>query len=311
MKVLVIGASGHVGSYLVKELVQAGHEVIGIMRGNRTPYGYDESIWSKVQVVPMSREELYTGDLIEKTGADVICDLIAFDLEGVKKIVSKIQNDAFYVQIGSIWMYENKEYLPVDENHPKNALQEYGKQKGLIENFLFEQVARGTLRATVIHPGHVSGKEWQPINPQGNLDFSVFEKIRDGKEIFLPYDGLGTLQHIHAEDLAKLILATMEKQEIANGQAFISVAEKAMTLRAITENLYRYFGHEPKITYLEWKAFEEAVGAQNALATWDHISHSPCCTPQKAKQLLGVKSQYSIMDIFYAYIAQQQAEGNL
>ena len=58
MKTLVIGASGHVGSYLVKELVARGHEVIAVMRGNRQPYGYEESIWSKVQVVNLSRETL-------------------------------------------------------------------------------------------------------------------------------------------------------------------------------------------------------------------------------------------------------------
>ena len=311
MKTLVIGASGHVGAYLVKELVNRGHEVIAVMRGNRQPYGYEESTWSKVQVVNLSREDLYQTDFIEKTGAEVICDLIAFDLEGVKKIVSKIHNDAFYVQIGSIWMYENKEYVPVDENHPKNAEQEYGKQKGLIENYLFEKVDKGELRATVIHPGHVSGKEWQPINPQGNLDFSVFEKLRDGKEIALPYDGLGMIQHIHSADLANIILACMEKQEIANGQAFIAVAEKAMTLRAITENLFRYFGHTPNIKYLEWKAFEEAVGEQNAAVTLDHISHSPCCTPRKAQTLLGVEIKHSIMDIFCEYITEQKAKNNL
>ena len=65
----------------------------------------------------------------------------------VKKIVSKIKNNAFYVQIGTIWMYENKEYVPVDELHPKNAVQNYGKQKGLIEEYLFEKVKSGELRA--------------------------------------------------------------------------------------------------------------------------------------------------------------------
>ena len=311
MRTLVIGASGHVGSYLVKELVGRGHEVVAVMRGNRKPYGYEESVWDKVQAVHMSREELYQSDFIEKSGAEVICDLIAFDLDGVKKIVAKIQNDAFYVQIGSIWMYENKEYVPVDENHPKNAEQEYGKQKGLIENYLFEKVAKGELRATVVHPGHVSGKEWQPINPQGNLDFSVFAKIRAGKEIALPYDGLGMLQHIHSGDLANIILACMEKQEVSNGQAFIAVAEKSMTLRVITENLFRYFGHKPNIQYLEWKDFVEAVGEQNALVTLDHISHSPCCTPRKAQTMLGVEIKHSIMDIFYAYIAEQKTKNCL
>ncbi len=311
MKIVVIGASGHVGSYLVKELINEGHEVYALMRGNRLPYGYEENIWEKVKIVNISREELYQTDFIEQVNADVICDLIAFDLNGVKKIVSKIKNNAFYVQIGSIWMYENKEYVPVDEEHPKNALQEYGKQKGLIEEFLLSKVKNGELRATVIHPGHVSGKEWQPINSQGNLDFNVFKKIKNGEKIVLPYDGLSTLQHIHSYDLAKIIIASINKQEFANGQAFIAVARKAMTLRAITEKLFYYFDKEPNIEYLEWREFKDRVGDNNALDTLDHISHSPCCTPNKVENVLGVDIKYSIMDIYYEYIEEQKRLGNL
>lgn len=311
MKVLVIGASGHVGSYLVKTLVNGGHEVVAVMRGSRTPYGYDEKVWGKAQVVNMDRVELYQTDFIEQVDADVICDLIAFDLDGVKKIVSKIKNDAFYLLIGSIWMYENKEYLPVDELHPKTATQEYGKQKGLIENYLLDKVEKGELRATVIHPGHVSGKEWQPINPQGNLDFSVFEKIRDGKKIYLPYDGSQTLQHIHSQDLADMIVACIDKQDLSNGQAFLAVTEKAMPLRAITEKLFEYFNQPPNIECLDWEDFKNAVGEDNALVTLDHVSHSPCCTPQKAINLLGVKINYSIMDIFYEYINDMKAQNLL
>ena len=305
MRIVVIGASGHVGSYLVKELVKEGNEIIAIMRGNRVPYGYEEKVWNKVAVENLSREELYNTDFLEKVNADVICDLIAFDLDGVKKIVSKIKNNAFYVQIGSIWIYENKEYVPVDEEHPKNAIQNYGKQKGLIEDFLLSKVQKGELRATVIHPGHVSGKEWQPINPQGNLDFNIFRKIKNGEKIVLPYDGLSTLHHIHSYDLARIIIECINKQEISNGQAFIAVAKKAMTLRAITEKMFEYFGKEPNIEYLEWQDFKNTVGEDNANVTLDHISHSPCCTPNKVEKLLKVEIKYSIMDIYYEYVECQ------
>ena len=311
MKIIAIGASGHVGSYLVKELVKEGHEVVAVMRGSRVPYGYKQSIWDKVKVVNISRQDLYESDFIEKENADVICDLIAFDLDGVQTIVSKIKNNAFYVQIGSIWMYENKEYLPVDELHPKNAVQNYGKQKGLIEEFLLNKVKSGELRATVVHPGHVSGKEWQPINPQGNLDFKVFEKLRDGEKIVLPYDGLSTIQHIHSFDLAKIIIACINNQEVANGQAFIAVARKAMTLKAICEKLFNYFNKEVNIEYLEWEEFKKVVGEENAFVTLDHVSHSPCCTPDKAEKMLGVNIKYSIMDIYYEYIEEQKKLKNL
>jgi nucleoside-diphosphate-sugar epimerase len=37
----------------------------------------------------------------------------------------------------------------------------------------------------------------------------------------------------------------------------------------------------------------------------------PCCSVEKAKQLLGVEIKYSIMDIFYDYIAWQKQLRNL
>jgi uncharacterized protein YbjT (DUF2867 family) len=36
-RVVVIGATGHIGSYLVPRLVPAGHEVIAMSRGTRGP----------------------------------------------------------------------------------------------------------------------------------------------------------------------------------------------------------------------------------------------------------------------------------
>ena len=37
-RVVVIGATGHIGTYLVPRLVDRGHEVIAVSRGARGPY---------------------------------------------------------------------------------------------------------------------------------------------------------------------------------------------------------------------------------------------------------------------------------
>lgn len=67
MKILVVGASGHIGSYLIKELVKDNHDVFAVMRGGRTPYAYEEAIWSKVKILKMSREELCIRRFLRKT----------------------------------------------------------------------------------------------------------------------------------------------------------------------------------------------------------------------------------------------------
>jgi nucleoside-diphosphate-sugar epimerase len=35
MRIVVIGGTGHIGSFLVPRLVRAGHEVVNISRGTR------------------------------------------------------------------------------------------------------------------------------------------------------------------------------------------------------------------------------------------------------------------------------------
>ena len=55
MRVVVIGGSGHVGTYLVPRLVEAGHEVVSVSRGRREPYQIHPA-WRSVEQVSLDRE---------------------------------------------------------------------------------------------------------------------------------------------------------------------------------------------------------------------------------------------------------------
>ncbi len=54
-RVLVIGATGHIGSYLVPRLVRGGHEVIAMSRGLRDPY-HASPEWGSVTRITVDRE---------------------------------------------------------------------------------------------------------------------------------------------------------------------------------------------------------------------------------------------------------------
>ena len=176
MKVLVIGAMGHIGSYLVPELVREGHQVHAVSRGNREPYEYDVKIWEKVKCITASREEFLSSSTIEDEKYDVVCDLVSFSVEQMKELTSRLKNDEFYLAIGSIWAYESKLYIPVDERHPKNAEGEnsYGRRKGDMEDYIISLSRAGELRACIVHPGHISGRGWVPLGPLGNFNTEVY-----------------------------------------------------------------------------------------------------------------------------------------
>ena len=53
-RVVVIGATGHIGTYLVPRLVSLGHEVIAVSRGSRGPY-HASPRWDAVTTVIADR----------------------------------------------------------------------------------------------------------------------------------------------------------------------------------------------------------------------------------------------------------------
>jgi uncharacterized protein YbjT (DUF2867 family) len=54
-RVAVIGATGHVGTYLVPRLVRAGHDVVALSRGEREPYSPAPE-WRAVERLTVDRD---------------------------------------------------------------------------------------------------------------------------------------------------------------------------------------------------------------------------------------------------------------
>jgi uncharacterized protein YbjT (DUF2867 family) len=54
MRIVIIGSTGHIGTYLVPRLVAAGHEVIAVSRNQRAPY-QESAAWQRVTRVQTDR----------------------------------------------------------------------------------------------------------------------------------------------------------------------------------------------------------------------------------------------------------------
>ena len=86
MKAIVIGAAGHIGTYLVPMLVNAGYDTVAITRKMTQPYE-DAPAWHTVKRELLDREN--DPDFIRKLKAmepDIIVDLVNFSIKETKKI---------------------------------------------------------------------------------------------------------------------------------------------------------------------------------------------------------------------------------
>ncbi|TMR21716.1 NAD-dependent epimerase/dehydratase family protein [Nonomuraea turkmeniaca] len=300
MRVVVIGASGHIGTYLVPRLVEAGHDVVAVSRGKREPYS-PHGAWQRVTTITADRDaedaDGTFGRRIVELEGDIVIDLICFEEDSARHIAEALHGRVRqFLHCGTVWTHGPSAQVPTTEDRPKAPLGDYGKKKAAIEAYLMERAHRDGFPVTIIHPGHITGPGWVPVNPAGNVNPAVFQALADGEELALPNFGMETVQHVHADDVARIFMDAMANPSVAVGESFHSVATSALTLRGYAEAVAGWFGREARLTYLPWEQWKATVSEFDAQVTLDHISYSPHCSMEKAERLLGHRPRYTPLE---------------
>jgi nucleoside-diphosphate-sugar epimerase len=303
MKIVVIGGTGHIGSYLVPRLVLAGHTVIVVNRGEQKPYR-DPGIWRYVecQRVERNQEEAAGtfGARIAAMSADVVIDLICFTLRSAQHLVHGLAGrTGHFLLCGTIWVHGHSQAVPTTESMSRKPFGEYGIRKAAIEEWLLSTARDEGFPATILHPGHIVGPGWVPLNPAGNFNPAVFTTLAAGEKLTIPNLGLETVHHVHADDVAQAFCRAIENRSVSLGESFHAVSSGALTLRGYAEQVSRWFGREPILEFQHWEQWKKGVSAADAEATWDHIAHSPHCSIEKARRLLNYAPRYGSLEAVF------------
>jgi nucleoside-diphosphate-sugar epimerase len=313
-RVIVIGATGHVGTYLVPRLVRAGHEVVALSRGEREPY-LPAPEWRSVQRVVIDREADDSagtfGDRIAALRPDVVVDMLAFSAASAEQLVDALRpTRPLLVHCGTIWVHGPAARVPVTEDEPRTAYGEYGTGKAAIEALLHRETIAGGVPSVVLHPGHISGPGWPGITPAGNLDPDVWRRLATGEPLALPDLGLGVLHHVHGDDVAQAFEWALTRPA-AIGSSFHVASAQAMTLRGLAAGVAGWFGREPVLDFVAWAEFEQRVGAEHAGVTRDHVGRSIAASIDRARDVLGYAPRYSSLDALHESLRWLVANGHV
>ena len=164
-RVVTIGGTGHVGTYLVPRRVCAGFEVINISRRERAPY-QPHGAWKSVRTVKLSRqaeeEAGAFGRKIRELRPDIVIDMICFTEASARHLVEALRGQVrHFLHTGTIWVHGPSVEVPTTEMQPRRPFGEYGIAKAQIEAYLIETTRRDSFPATIIHPGHIVGPGWR------------------------------------------------------------------------------------------------------------------------------------------------------
>jgi len=293
---VVIGGSGHIGSYLIPMLVNAGYEVVNVTRGSSTPY-FEDRAWKKVTSVTMDRNDPMFEEILQKLNADIVVDLVCFNLEQTRRMteILKKTDCIHYLFCSSAWEHGLARYLPYrPEEARKMPIDEYGRHKLESAQYLRELYRKEGFPVTIIMPGHISGPGWNIIGPWANTMLRPFQIIADGEELKLPNLGMETLNHVYAGDVAQCFFKSIICRKQALGRSFHATSGQALTLYGYACTLYEHFGYEPAVTFLPWLQWCDYVGdPDECMTSYCHIARSGYYGIEEAQRLIDYHPKYT------------------
>lgn len=231
MRILVIGGTRFIGVYLTQQLVNQGHEVVLLNRGNHpSPVAGLESI-----VCDRTNPDALKAALAGQS-FDAIFDNNGRELAHTQPLVElfkgKIQH---YIYVSSAGVYAKSDQMPHIEGDPVDPNSRH-KGKFHTEDYLTQQA----IPFTAIRPVYIYGP--QNYNP---LEEWFFDRIARNQPIPIPGSGMALTHLGHCADLTSAMTAVLGNQK-AIGQIYNISGDKAVTFDGLARGCAIATGKDPE-----------------------------------------------------------------
>ena len=295
MRILVTGAGGFIGRYIVKELLDNGYEVVALMRKKREIEG-TEVLTGDIRDAERMKEVVKGVDAVFHNAAyasDYGKKRIFYEVnvEGTRNVAEACMANEIekivYTSSAGVYGFPNKNEW-ITEDSPKKPINIYQKTKLLGEKLLLEYKQ---LHVTIVRPPLVLGAG-------GKASFLLLSRAKNGELSYMG-DGNNFVTIAHAADVARCLRLALEKgkrgetynvvsficrvrelfEEIAR-QLGVNKVEKHVPyyVAYIAAIFYEIFSKEPYLTRFRVKSF----------GTTRRISW------EKAKKELGFQPAYDL-----------------
>ncbi|MDM8563036.1 UDP-glucose 4-epimerase GalE [Candidatus Marithioploca araucensis] len=178
--ILVVGGAGYIGAHMVKMLLAAGYHVVtldNLSRGHRNAIA--------------SSDDFVFGDIADRAGLDRLFTGYKFDavmhFAGFFRVGESMENPSIYYQnnaaatlnlldamvahqvnicifSSSATIFGEPNYLPIDEQHPKQPVNPYGWSKWMVEQMLVDYDRAYGLKSICLRYFNAAGAD-----PEGQL----------------------------------------------------------------------------------------------------------------------------------------------
>ena len=276
MRILFIGGTGLISTAVTHHLLDNGHELYLLNRGNHRAA---ESKGVKTLTADIRNPEAVRAALGPLT-FDTVTNWIAFSPEHIRQDVELFRGRTKqYVFISSASAYEKPcRHYQITESTPlRNPYWKYSRDKIACERLLEEEYEATGFPYTVVRPSHTYGQGRLPfaVN-QSSCDWTLIDRMLRGEPMLVHGDGTSLWTVTHNTDFAAAFTGVLGRP-CAIGQAYHITSDEVQTWN----NIYKTYGYalgvEPRLVYVPSTVIE---------------AH----TPVYAGTLLGDKAESVVFD---------------
>ncbi len=261
MKYLVTGGAGFLGSHLIDELLNNGHEVkcfdnfstgkeinlkynkskIEIIKGDiRDPFAVSNALRGVEFVFHLAAQISVNRSIHEPIyDADVNINGMINLLEAIRKSdVSKI----LYVSTGGA-IYGEPNHIPVSETTEEKPISPYGLSKLIGEKYLELYKRNYNINYTIIRPSNIYGPRQDPLGEAGVI--SIFlGNLKSNKPLNIYGDGKDTRDYIYVKDVVNICIKAIESPYIDIFNAGTEKQTNLIELVDIIESVAKITGNK-------------------------------------------------------------------
>ncbi len=305
-KILVTGGAGNIGSFIVDQCLEFGHQVIVVDNFYNGKYQNIAAHLAQKRIVletvdigsyEMLRHifEKYKPEYVSHQASLMIMDSNKFPMKAIETNITGTFNVIRaciefgvkkLVYASSASVYGNPRFVPVTEDHPFDNRTLYGATK----------IAKEALMKSWAYSHHLPYIGFRYFNiyseRQGIGAFytQVFQKwitaIHEDHEIIMYGDGEQTMDLVHASDAAQANVLAMFNDEVKN--EFFNVGTgKETSLKQLLEIIERLLDKKAKVKHVE---------------TDPHLVRRRCASIEKIQRLLGFEPHVTVEEGTRKYI---------
>jgi nucleoside-diphosphate-sugar epimerase len=235
MKILVIGGTGNISRWFVRQFLEKGYDVSLYNRGYHQ-VAFDQPV--KIIVGDRTDHRFFEGQIKSLPMFDCVIDMVGYEPTDAHSAVRAFMGrTGQYIFCSTVDVFSKHPHAyPITEQHALGALPSfpYAFKKMQMENIFEQAYKEDQFPLTILRPAATYSEGWSPLVTCFGGQSYHLDRIRRGMPVILHGEGNAIWVAAHSEDISRAFVNAVGNSHTV-GKSFNVAGEELLTWRRMHE----------------------------------------------------------------------------